>query len=55
MLTTASGEFVAFGFEAEQQYGEALEDDDDDVSAGLLLFRHFKMMLMKNKVKPSKH
>ena len=52
MLTNRAGEFVAFGYEAEQRYSEALEDDDDDKD-DLALFRHFKMRLMKTEVSPS--
>ena len=70
MLLKRTGEFVAFGYEAEQIYSEARSkatsrddvsdsDDDDDVTKveeeeydveDLLLFKQFKMMLMKNKV-----
>ena len=70
MLLKKTGEFVAFGYEAEQIYSEARSkatsrddvsdsDIDDDVTKveeeeydveDLLLFKQFKMMLMKNKV-----
>ena len=72
MLLNKTGEFVAFGYEAEQIYSEARSkanscydvdvsdsDIDDDVTKveeeeydveDLLLFKQFKMMLMKNKV-----
>ena len=50
MLTSAAGEFVAFGYEAEQRYSEALEDDDDERD-DLALFRHFKMRLMAAEVR----
>ena len=56
VLIKANGEFVAFGYEAEQQYSEALGGDDDKEGAAasvgdrLLLFRHFKMMLSEVEV-----
>ena len=52
VLTNRAGEFVAFGYEAEQRYSEALEDDDDDKD-DLALFRHFKMRLVKTEVSSS--
>ena len=48
MLTNRKGSFIAFGFEAEQEYGQALEDDDEP---DMLMFRHFKMMLHKREVR----
>ena len=53
VLTSAAGEFVAFGYEAEQRYSEALEDDDDERD-DLALFRHFKMSLMETEVLSTK-
>ena len=72
MLLKRTGEFVAFGYEAEHIYTGARSkatsrdgddvsdsDEDDDVTEveedehdveDLLLFKQFKMMLMKNKV-----
>ena len=72
MLHRRSGEFVAFGYEAENIYNHARSrktTDDSDVTDSdeerediteieenvhdvddLLLFKHFKMMLLKNKV-----
>ena len=72
MLLKRTGEFVAFGYEAEHIYSEARSkatscdnddvgdsDDDDDVAKveedeydveDLMLFKQFKMMLMKNEV-----
>ena len=53
MLTSAAGEFVSFGYEAEQRYSEALEEDDDE-REDLALFRHFKMSLMETEVRSTK-
>ena len=72
MLLKRSGEFVAFGYEAETIYNHArsrkstddsdVTDSDEECKDGteksenvhdvddLLLFKHFKMMLLKNKV-----
>ena len=58
MLTTRDGKLLAFGYEAEQQYGEAMaggSDSDDDDGDGhklvdVMLFRHFKMLLHKHEV-----
>ena len=80
MLLKRSGEFVAFGYEAEQIYNDSKTkntsdesdksgSDDDDVTDSddevddvgtykdrsynvedLMLFKHFKMMLLKSKV-----
>ena len=47
VLTNRKGSFLAFGFEAEQEYGQGLEDDEESV---MLMFRHFKMMLHKREV-----
>ena len=47
MLTNRKGSFLAFGFEAEQEYGQGLEDDEEP---DMLMFRHFKMMLHKREV-----
>ena len=47
MLTNRAGSFISFGFEAEQEYGQALEDDE---APDMLMFRHFKMMLHKKGV-----
>ena len=44
MLTDEDGEFVEFGYEAEKEYAQADQED------GLLLYRHFKMMLYHNEV-----
>ena len=49
VLTTKDGKFLAFGFEAEQKYGEAFEDEDE--KPDMLLFRHFKMVLHNRKVR----
>ena len=59
MLTTRAGEPLAFGYEAEQQYGDepAGDSDSDDATGGdgqnqlnQLLFRQFKMMLNNGEV-----
>ena len=51
VLTDRAGKFLAFGYEAEQKYSQALEDEDSDDEESskpdMLLFRHFKMMLHK--------
>ena len=48
VLLNPQGEFVAFGFQAEKQYGEVLETDE--YGGSWCLFRHFKMVLHQEKV-----
>ena len=53
VLVTSSGKFLAFGYKAEQMYGDAIEEDeegDSGKSRDMLLFRHFKMMLHNKEV-----
>ena len=47
VLTDKWGAFVAFGYEAEEQYSKAQAEHG---STDLLLFRQFKMVLHKHKV-----
>ena len=48
VLLNPQGEFVAFGFQAEKQYGEILETDE--YGGAWSLFRHFKMILHHKQV-----
>ena len=51
MLTNTVGEFRAFGYEAEQRYTEYKDETEVAVSEHLVLFRNFKMQLMKAEVR----
>ena len=51
MLTSQAGEFRAFGYEAEQRYTEYKNEIGRDNSEEILLFRNFKMKLMKAEVR----
>ena len=44
------GEFVAFGYEAEDRYDTEIESREDSCS-NMALFRHFKMVLHQQTVR----
>ena len=48
ILTNSAGNFIAMGYNAEQRYSAELEEKG--TSAGLHLYRNFKMSLHKSKV-----
>ena len=48
MLTRENGDFLAFGYDAEKKYSEALGSESK--GSDMLMFRHFKMMLHRKEV-----
>ena len=55
MLTDSDGELLAFGYEAEDRYSQAVEEEEEEGTPDdLLLFRHFKMILHTREVTQQK-